>query len=71
MKQFKLSNIKRIFFIYSEASLAVFFIIMALLELICYFALPDALKLLPLLGTMIFVSIAAILILIIYRDIQV
>ena len=36
-------TLKRIFFIYSEAILAVFFAAMSLLELVCYFVIPDSL----------------------------
>ena len=36
-------TIKRIFFIYSEASLAVFFAALSLLELACYFVMPPSL----------------------------
>jgi hypothetical protein len=35
-------SLKRIFFIYSEATLAVFFAAMSLLEVACYFAIPSS-----------------------------
>jgi hypothetical protein len=36
-------TLKRIFYIYSEAAAAVFFAIMSLLELMCYFVMPPSL----------------------------
>jgi len=64
-------SLKRIFFIYSEATLAVFFAAMSLLEVACYFAIPSSVSLIGelALGAAIgFALIAALMVNVIYRN---
>lgn len=62
-------TLKRIFFIYSEASLAVFLAAIALVELICYIALfREPLAFIPLIAAIGFAVLSATLALVVYRD---
>ena len=64
-------SLKRIFFIYSEATLAVFFAAMSLLEVACYLAIPSSVSLIGelALGAAIgFALIAALMVNVIYRN---
>ena len=65
-------SLKRIFFIYSEATLAVFFAAMSLLEVACYFAIPSShgliVEMLPLTAAIGFALMAALMVNVIYRN---
>lgn len=64
--------LKRIFFVYHEATLAVFFAALALLEVACYFAIPSShgliVEMLPLTAAIGFALIAALMVNVIYRN---
>jgi hypothetical protein len=56
-----MTSLSRIFFIYTEASLAVLLLILSLVEVLCYFALPDTLlSKLALIAAITFFVIAAL-----------
>jgi hypothetical protein len=64
-------SLKRIFFIYSEATLAVFFAAMSLLEVACYLAIPSSVSLigeLALAAAIGFALMSALMVNVIYRN---
>lgn len=60
-------NISRIFYIYTEATLAVFMTALALVELGCYFAVPEFFQPVALGAAVTFVFVAIYLVTFIYN----